>query len=210
MKNRIVLLMTAILTIARFTYNQNAVQIDSLQIHNKQNTAEQHHSIGSSLFLFGNLVPGNPPNFFLINYGYQILQNNFIFTEAITWTYYEPLGSYGSTDKEYPGKIRAIGIGIGYQYFLWKKLYITAQSTQFHQQFIDLGNIKIQNGFQLYLQSRIGYRTEFFIKRWFIEPSIAFNYWPINTNFPQDFKDIESGEPNYFLFEPGLHFGFKF
>jgi hypothetical protein len=166
--------------------------------------------IGSSLLLLGNLAPGDPVYFFQLNYGYHITRNDIVFAEAITWTYYEPLGNYGSSDETYPGKVRAFGIGVGYQRFIWKHLYATVQATSFLQQFIDDDDKNVQKGFQLYLQSRIGYRFEFFNHRWFIEPSIAFNYWPVNTNFPEAFKKIENGKPNYYLFEPGLNFGFSF
>ncbi len=89
-------------------------------------------------------------------------------------------------------------------------MYSTVQATPFIQQFFDSENNRIQDGFQLFLQLRLGYRVEFFQRRWFLEPSVAFNYWPVNTDFPDSFEDIESGSPNYFLFEPGLHFGYKF
>lgn len=171
---------------------------------------EKRHAIGSSLFLLGNLAPGDPVYFFQLSYGYQLTRQDIIFAEAITWTYYEPLGTYGSSDEKYPGKIRAWGLGVGYQRFLWKNFYMTAQATPFWQQFFDKDNHKIQNGFQLYLQSRLGYRFEFFNHRWFLEPSVACNYWPVNTNFPEAFAEIERGNPNYFLFEPGLNFGFRF
>ncbi len=172
--------------------------------------AAKRHAIGSSLFLLGNLAPGDCPYFFLVNYGYQLTPKDVIFAEAITWTYYEPLGTYNSSAEKYPGKISAYGMGVGYQRFLWKKFYVTAQATPFWQQFFDEADKKIQNGLQLYLQSRLGYRFEFFNQRWFLEPSVAFNYWPVNTNFPAAFKEIENGEPDYFLFEPGLNFGFRF
>ncbi len=168
------------------------------------------HSIGSTLFLLGNFAPGDPPYFFQLNYGYQFAPEKIIIFEAITWTYYEPLGTYGSSDELYPGKIEAYGLGAGYQRFYWKNLYSTVQATPFLQQFFDSEDEKIQTGFQLYLQLRVGYRFEFFKKRWFLEPSLAFNYWPVNTNFPTPFKDVEGDAPNYFLFEPGLHFGYRF
>lgn len=182
--------------------NSKSAQIEEQDINGR-------HSIGSSLFLLGNLVPGDPPHFFQLNYGYQLTQKDIIIVEAITWTYYDPLGTYESSDEHYPGKIRAYGIGAGYQRFLWKNLYSTAQATPFLQQFFDEKNNKIQNGLQLYLQFRLGYRFEFFKRRWFLEPSVAFNYWPINTNFPTSFKEIEEGAPNY-SFEPGLNFGFRY
>ncbi len=171
---------------------------------------ERKHSIGSSVFLLGNLAPGDPPYFFQINYGYYLSPKDVIISETITWTYYEPLGTYGDSDELYPGKVRAIGIGVGYQRFHWKRLYTTIQTTPFLQTFLDEEDEKIQNGFQLYTQLRIGYRFELFKNSWFIEPSVAFNYWPINTNFPESFDAREEDAPNYFLFEPGLHFGYRF
>ena len=44
----------------------------------------------------------------------------------------------------------------------------------------------------------------------FIEPSVAFTHWPINTNMPESFAKLEERWPNYFLFEPGLHIGYNF
>ncbi len=170
----------------------------------------QKNFVGSTVFLLGNLAPGDPPNFFQLSYGRHLTPKGILFVEAITWTYYEPLGDYGSSDESYPGKVKAYGLGVGYQYFHWRKLYSTVQATPFAQKFYGEDNLFIQNGFQLYLQFRIGYRLELFKNRWFLEPSAAFNYWPVNTNFPAAFEDVEQGNPNYFLFEPGLNFGFKF
>ena len=168
------------------------------------------HQVGSTIFLLGNLAPGDPPNFFQLNYGYKLSPRDILFVEAITWTYYEPLGTYGESDGLYPGKVRAMGIGAGLQRFLWKNWYSAVSATAFQQTFFDSSDEQIQNGFQLYLQARLGYRFEFFNQKWFLEPSVAFNYWPVNTNFPAAFDTIEKDAPNYFLFEPGLHFGYRF
>ena len=207
--NRTLALLILVFSIT-FIFNNVSAQTESETGKKGTDNSYRKHSIGSSFFLLGNLAPGDSPYYFLLNYGQRLTHEDILFVEGKTWTYYEPLGTYGSSDKKYPGKIRAYGIGAGYQRFLWKNLYITAQATPFFQQFFDEKNKKIQNGFQLYLQSRIGYRFEFFNKRWFIEPSVAFNYWPVNTNFPTTFKNIENGKPNYKLFEPGLHFGYRF
>lgn len=172
--------------------------------------AYRQHTIGSSVFTLMNLAPGDPPYFFQINLGCRRSRTDQVFIEATTWTYYEPLGTYGSSKKKYPGKIRALGVGAGYQRFFYKNFYVTAQATPFLQQFFDENDHKIQSGFQLYLQSRLGHRFEFFKKRWFLETSLAFNYWPVNTNFPAEFRRIEKGKPNYFLCEPGLNFGYTF
>jgi hypothetical protein len=191
-------------------YSQDLTQADSVSVHIEKQVLSRRHSIGSTLALLGNFDQEYPPHFFQLNYGYRLTRKEIITAEAITWTYYEPLGTYGSSDEFYSGKIKAYGLGLGYQRFYWKNLYSTVQATPFLQQFYDSDNERIQNGFQLYLQLRLGYRFEVLKHRWFIEPSAAFNYWPVSTNFPESFKDVESGSPNYFLFEPGLHFGYNF
>lgn len=173
----------------------------------KEDSAFRRHSIGSTLFLLGNI--GDSVRFMQLNYGYRLTQKDNIIVEAITWTYYEPLGTYGSSEEYYPGKVTAYGVGLGYQRFLWKSLYTSVEPTFFLQQFYDINNEHIQNGFQLYLQFILGYRIEFFKKRIFVEPAYAFKYWPVNTNFPDSFAEIESGSPNY-KFEPSLNFGFRF
>jgi len=167
----------------------------------------KRHSLGSSIFLLGNI--GDSVNFMQLNYGYLLTPKDNLIVEAITWTYYEPLGTYGTSKEFYPGKVRAYGIGLGYQRFLWKNLFTTFEPTFFLQQFYDTDDTKIQKGFQLYLQFIAGYRFEFFNKRWFVEPAIALKYWPVNTNFPVSFAIIESGAPNY-KFEPSLNFGIRF
>ncbi len=197
----------ALITTMAFSQNPNKMDSDTTQIERKDNF--RRHSIGSSLFMLGNFAPGDPPNFFQLSYGYQLSRKNNIIVEAITWTYYEPLGTYGSSDELYPGKVTAFGIGLGYQRFLWKKSFATVVATPFVQQFYDSDDNKIQKGFQLYLQFIVGYRFEFFKKRLYIEPAYALKYWPVNTNFPDSFEEIESGAPNY-KFEPSLNFGFKF
>jgi hypothetical protein len=188
-------------------FGQNYFQTDSLSVQTGKQDLNLRHAVGSSLFLLGNI--GDSVNFIQLNYGYQLTQKDFIIAEAITWTYYEPLGKYGSSEKLYPGKVKACGLGLGYQRFLWKNLFATAEPTFFLQQFYNSDNKKIQKGFQLYLQFIVGYRFEFLKKRLFVEPAYAIKYWPVNTNFPASFTAIEKGKPKY-KFEPSLNFGIRF
>jgi len=77
-------------------------------------------------------------------------------------------------------------------------------------QFSDEDDKHIQYGFRLYLHVRIGYRFEFFNKKWYLEPTLGLNYWPLSTNFPAAFRAIEDDYTNYLLFGPNLQFGFRF
>ena len=148
-------------------------------------------------------------DYYLLTYGYQPTPKNRYFAEFNTWKYSEPIGTYGDSEENYPGYVRCYGLGFGYQRFHWKGIFTTVQATPFLKHYFDVENNKIQNGFQLYFQFALGYRFEFFKKRLYIEPAFALKYWPVDTNFPNDFAEAEAGAPNY-IFEPSLNFGFKF
>jgi len=188
--------------------NQELTLTDSFEAQTEKQEVDRPHSIGSSLFTLANALP-DPDYFYQLSFGYQFTPKDNIIIEALTWTYDEPLGEYGSADVFYPGDVKAYGIGVGYQRFHWKKLFTTLQATSFLQQFRDTEGEKIQNGYQLYLQLIAGYRIELFKKRLFIEPAYSFRYWPVNTNFPESFAAIERGKRNYIV-EASLNFGIRF
>ena len=192
-----------ILWVTAFSFGQN-----SPANVKQESTVQYKHSIGASLFMLGNFLEDSP-DYALLTYGYQPTAKDRIFVEFNTWKYAEPLGTYGKSEEFYPGFVRATGIGFGYQRFLWKGLFSTIQATPFIKQYHNDNDVKMQKGFQLYLQAVLGYRVEFFKKRLYVEPAIALKYWPVDTNFPSDFACIEEGAPKY-IFEPGLNFGFKF
>ena len=122
----------------------------------------------------------------------------------------EPLGANGSTHATYPGKLRVYGIGAGYQKFFWRGLFATGYVTPFLTNYYVNGSEKIRNGFQLHLRAVLGYRFELFRHRLFLEPSVEFTHWPVNTNMPLSFKTVENKYPDYSLFSPNLYFGFRF
>lgn len=199
----------AVTMLTTTSFSQSLAQGDEVSAQTKNKDIIRRHSIGSSLFLLGNFASGDPVYFYQLNYGYRLTPKDNLICEAITWTYYEPLGTYGSSETLYPGKIRAYGVGLGYQRFYWKNSFTTVEATPFIQQFYDTDDNKIQKGFQLYLQFIVGYRFEFFKKRLFAEPAYAIKYWPVNTNFPTSFETIEKGAPKY-KFEPSLNIGVTF
>ncbi|CAN5884725.1 hypothetical protein BH24BAC1_BH24BAC1_34010 [soil metagenome] len=173
--------------------------------------------IGSTLFMLGNLIPDdpNPPDFAQLNFGYRITPKDVISVEAKTWKYALPLGipygiSFQSPEEKYPGYIREFGLALAYQRFLWKGAYTAVHAMNARQRYVDEKNVKIQNGYQLFMTYRLGYHFHLFKNRFFLEPSVAITHWPVNTNVPDSFAKLEQKWPNYFLFEPGLHFGVKF
>ena len=189
-------------------FSQEAAQTDSENTQTETQKVDRPHTIGSSLWVFSNLLD-DPDHFYKLSYGYQFTEKDNIIVELLTWTYDEPLGEYGSADQFYPGQVKAYGIGFGYQRFHWKKLFTTISATNFLQKFENTEGKKIQTGYQLYLQLIAGYRFEFLKKRWYVEPAYSFRYWPVNTNFPDSFAEIERGKRNYKV-EASLNFGFRF
>ncbi len=201
--NSLIILMLSV----SYVFGQNNPSIDSLSTQ-EAGQIKYKHTLGSSFFMLGNFL-ADSPDYYLLTYGYRLNKKDRIFVEFNTWKYSEPLGEYEKSKEYYPGYVRAFGLGAGYQRFHWKGLFTTIQATPFIKQYYDTNNDKIQNGFQLYLQLIAGYRFEFFNKRWYVEPAYALKYWPVDTNYPADFAEIENGAPKY-IFEPSLNFGFKF
>ena len=179
MKLRSTVLTVALALSITRAFSQDSTQTDSVLVQKAKQVLVRRHSIGSSLFLLGNFLPGDPVYYGQLNYGYQLTRKDFILVEAKTWTYYEPLGTYGSSEELYPGKVRAYGVGLGYQRFLWKNIYTSVVATPILQQFYDTDNKEIQKGFQLYFENTLGYRFEFLKKRLFVEPAFGLTYWPV-------------------------------
>lgn len=173
--------------------------------------------VGTSAFILVNLVPGqeNPPDFFQLNLGYRLTHRDVFSLEAVTWKYNAPLGipygpSFDDPDEAYPGHIRDFGLGIAYQRFLWKGLYAGTHALPLLHKYVESATDTEQFGFMLFLTFRLGYHLEFFRNRFFIQPSVAGNWWPITTHSPKAFSAVEARWPDYFLFEPGLHLGLAF
>jgi hypothetical protein len=166
--------------------------------------------VGTSAFMLVNLVPSDdPPNFVQLNFGLRLSPNDTISLEAITWQHFRPLGiQYWQSGDPYPGKVRDFGVGVAYQRFLWRGAYAAVHAVPFVQQYIDEDGDVIQTGFQLFMTLRFGYHFSAFSDLFFVEPSIAFTSW-VNTNVPASFQEQDDRWGSYFLFEPGLHFGFN-
>ncbi len=182
-----------------------------------QDSIQKKFFVGSSFFILANLntKQTNPPDFIQLNFGYRIASNDFVSIEIKTWRYAWPLGipygkSFEASDEKYPGYVRTFGIALVYQRFLWKDFYVALHAMNALQKYEDQNNKRSQNGYLLFMTYRLGYHLAFSQNRFFIEPSVAMTHWPINTNVPESFARLEKKWPNYFLFEPGLHFGFKF
>ena len=110
----------------------------------------------------------------------------------------------------YPGRFRETGLGATYQRTLWKGLFTTVEILPQLKTYFDDQKKNIGNGFKLYTSYHVGYHLPIFKTRLFIEPQIHCQYWPIDTNTPQSFKELDNRWNNYFLFEPNLYIGVNF
>jgi len=176
---------------------------------------DKKYFIGSTLFVPYALFQEPSPQYYQLNFGYRLDTKNTISVEAITWKYQAPLGIPYGPDYEnevynFPGEVQSFGLGVAYQRFLWKGLYGQIHSAAFLQNYLSEESDRDQSGFQLFNTLRVGYHIELFNQRFFLEPSVCATWWPINTNLPASFQVEEDKWNNYFLFEPGLHFGINF
>lgn len=168
--------------------------------------------VGTSAFMLYNLLPDDePPAFAQLNFGIRLTPTDTLSLEAVTWQVFRPTGiQYWQSGDPFPGKVRSLGVGVAYQRYLWRGMYTALHAMPFAQRYIDEDGDLIQRGFRLFMTFRLGYHFSFFDDLFFIEPNIAFTAWPIETNMPASFQEQEDRWTSYFLFEPGLHFGFNF
>jgi len=182
----------------------------------KTDSTYKKRFVGSTLFLLGNFSKVNPPGFAQLNLGYRITGKDVISLELITWKHSWPLGinpfyndKYGTPETKFPGNIREYGIGVAYQRYLWKGLYLAAHAMPMRQIFRNENGDKVGDGFIIFNTYRVGYHIKLFKDRFFIEPSLGVAGRPYQSNMPEGFKEQDDKWPRWTP-EPGLHFGFNF
>lgn len=183
--------------------------------YSKNDSTSKECFIGSTLFMLGNLLPKNKPDFVQLNIGYRITAKDVVSFELKTWKYQWSLGipygsSYEAPEEEFPGFVREFGFALVYQRYWWKGLYTGIHVMNAWQRFVDTEGQKIDNGFQIFNTYRVGYHIKLFKNRFFIEPSLAITHRPYRTEMPESFKVLDDKWPKYFLAEPGMHFGYNF
>lgn len=181
----------------------------------KQDSTSRKFFVGSTLLLLGNLSTVNNPEYVQIQLGYRISPKNTVSFEFKRSIYSWPLGipwgpSFDAPGENYPGHARILAPTLAYQHFWWKGAYTAVHALNAFEKYVDEDDVKIGNGYTLYLTYRMGYHITFLKNRFFFEPSIGLTHWPVRTGVPDSFKAIERKWPNYFGWEPGLHIGFNF
>jgi hypothetical protein len=192
----------------------------------KDSVSERKFSVSTSVSMFTNIGSDKATNthHYELHFKYDLTPKNKIGLKFATWSLFQPMGIqywdglmnminkdhelYGS--EFYPGRVEECGIGVSYQRMLWKGLFATVEVLPQYKRYVDENKKEIGTGFKLYTSYHIGYHISFFKNRFFVEPQIHCQNWLIDTNTPQEFKEIDKKWKNYFLFEPNLYFGFKF
>jgi len=151
-----------------------------------------------------------------LHFKYRITPKDKIGIKIATWKLFQPLGmpildAIDMDESEfYNGRIRENGVGVTYQRMIWKGIFGTVEILPQLKTYLDVNDEKIQNGFKLYTSYHLGYHISLFKDRIFLEPQVHCQYWPIDTNTPQEFTDADGKWNNYLLFEPNIYIGVNF
>lgn len=196
-------------------YSQNSA---SLPKHvSVDSVVENRFSVSTTWLSFANFgAEKTNTHHYEFHFKYALSSNDKIGIKVATWRLFAPMGMPMSEQLKfdelnfYPGKLRENGIGITYQRILWKGVFATLEMMPQLKTYFDEDLKKMGTGFKLYTSYHVGYHLSLFKSRLFVEPQIHCQYWPIDTNTPQSFKEKESPWNNYFLFEPNLYIGFNF
>ena len=194
-----------------------SMSLSSTHAQDVEDSTYKKFFIGSTFLMLGNFIPNDPnrPDFIQLNVGYRITPKDVVFLEFKTSKFDWPLGIpweklFDGQRENYPGYVRQKVIGLAYNRFWWKGLYTGVHAMNAFQTYRNEDKTKITNGYTLFMTYRLGYQVKLFKNRFFIEPSVGLTHWPVKTNTPQSFKEKDSKWPNYFGWEPGLHFGINF
>lgn len=214
MKNVCFLLLLVLIFGLQPTFGQDVLKSP---VSNNSKT-EYKYSLLTTWLSFSNFgKPETNTHHYEIRLGYQITKKDQIGIKFATWKLFAPLGidiwDSKFLDREYffPGRLKETGVGITYQRKFWKGLFATVEVMPLFTKYLDEADNKIENGFKLYNSYHLGYQIPLFKKgRFYIEPQIHVNHWPINKDVPEEFKALENNSDNFFFFEPNLYIGFKF
>jgi len=174
-------------------------------------------SVGTTYLMFVNFDPEETnTHHYEFHFGYKLTPKDKIGLKVATWKLFAPMGMpmleqlKFDENNFYPGRIKESGIGVTYQRLLWKGLFVAVELLPLKKTYLDENNEEIDNGFKLYTSYHLGYHIPLFKNRLYIEPQFHCNYWPIDSEGPQDFEEMESNWNNYLLFEPNLYIGINF
>jgi hypothetical protein len=183
----------------------------------KGTASDYKFSVSTTYLTFDNFGPeATNICMYEFHFGYKLTPKDKIEIKVASWKLFEPMGIplwdplLMKKSEWYPGRIKENGIGVSYQRYLWKGLFAAIEILPLWKTYLDENNKKIDDGFKLYTTYHLGYHIPLFKDRFYIEPQIHCNYWPIDTKGPRGFEEKESKWKKYFLFEPNIFIGVNF
>jgi len=187
------------------------------RVTSKNTTPDFKFSVGTTYLTFLNFGPElKNTHHYEFHFGYKLTPKDKIGIKVATWKLFAPMGIqlwdplFQDESEFYPGKLLERGIGVTYQRILWKGLFAAAEIYPLWKTYLDENNEDTGSGFKLYTSYHLGYHIGLFKNRMYLEPQVHCNYWPIDSEGPQDFEEKESKWSKYFLFEPNLYIGVNF
>ncbi|HNQ82990.1 MAG TPA: hypothetical protein PKM34_05055 [Bacteroidales bacterium] len=182
-----------------------------------ENEADHKFSFGTTYLILANFGQEKTNTHHYEFHGsYQLTPKDRIGIKVATWKLFAPMGiqlwdpGFRDESEFFPGRLSECGIGVTYQRMLWKGLFAAVEVLPLFKIYLDEEKNKIDEGFKLYTTWHLGYHIALFKNRFYLEPQVHCNYWPVDTKAPQGFEEKESKWKNYFLFEPNLYFGINF
>jgi len=196
-------------------YSQNATKTESASLNSQ--VPGHKFALGTAYHTFLNFGEEKTnTHHYEFHFGYQLTPKDKVGIKLATWKMYAPMGMpmkeqlKFDESNNYPGRLRESGIGVTYQRMMWRGLFTAIEILPQLKTYLGENDKKNSIGFKLYTSYHLGYHISLFKDRMFIEPQIQCQYWPIDTNSPQDFKEKDRSWNNYFLFEPNLYIGIRF
>jgi hypothetical protein len=212
-KLSLTLLVCTMLTAMAFSQNMDKPAKDSL----KDSDPAYKFSVSTTWLTFVNFgKEATNTHHYELHFKYELTPKDKIGIKVATWKLFATMGMPMEEQLKfadsnfYPGRLRESGIGVTYQRMIWKGLFTTVEILPQLKTYLDENDKKIDKGFKLYTSYHLGYHISLFKGRFYIEPQIHCNYWPIDTKAPQGFKEIDDKWNNYFLFEPNLYIAVNF
>ena len=178
---------------------------------NYENLRDQSRGyIGTSLFILTSLIPGDNTFFYEIDYGHRLNEKSDLLIGLDVYQYATPMSSPWTDTTTYNGHVLSYGIILGYQRYVWKKLYLLPMANLLKLDYFDENKTKVGSGFMLLCTGRVGYHIDFsaFKQSWYFEIGGEYNFWPVNTNVPEDFKTLDDQYGNS-VFSPALNIGLQ-
>ncbi len=205
----LVLVMSTVLIANAFGQSMKSTADDSVSSYK--------YSVGTTYLTFLNFGEEKTnTQHYEFHFGYKLTPKDKISIKVATWKMFAPMGMPMQEQLKfdennfYAGRLRETGIGLTYQRMIWKGLFAAVEILPQFKTYLDESANIIGKGFKLYTSYHLGYHISLFKDRVYIEPQVHCQYWPINTNVPQSFKDKDDQWNNYFLFEPNIYIGVNF